>query len=163
MRFAWISLAQGTWNCSVKRAACFYEKRRLHELKVDQQLHQLQRVERRLAAARQRLADLQKESPVRRQSRQLDELSLQSFEIAGALSVSAKGFRGRPKWAKEEALSGHLARRRAGARRVLRLFAGSLGASECGNRGPTTRGEAEKTALQGPRALRWGGQGFFST
>lgn len=82
----------------MKRAASFYEKRRLHELKVDQQLSQLQLVERRLADARQRVAELQAESPVRHrrrqggsagwldrsQSRQLDELSLQSFEIAGA-------------------------------------------------------------------------------
>ncbi|CAE7290410.1 SFH4 [Symbiodinium natans] len=77
-----------TWNCSVKRAAPFYEKRRLHELKVDQQLTQLHSVERRLHEARKHLAEVQgAESPVsakrRSQSRQLDELSLQSFEIAG--------------------------------------------------------------------------------
>eukprot|EP00913_Durusdinium_trenchii_P034526 g32300.t1 len=74
-----------TWNCSVKRAAPFYEKRRLHESKVDQQLQQLQLVEQRLHVARQKVAQLQAESPSgrSRRSRQLDELSLQSFEIAG--------------------------------------------------------------------------------
>ncbi|CAE7504448.1 unnamed protein product [Symbiodinium microadriaticum] len=78
-----------TWNCSVKRAAPFYEKRRLHEFKVDQQLTQLHAVERRLSEARKHLAEVQgAESPAsvkrRSQSRQIDELSLQSFEIAGA-------------------------------------------------------------------------------
>jgi len=75
-----------TWNCSVKRAAPFYEKRRLHELKVDQQLQRLQVVEARLHDARKRVAELQAQSPEgksRSQSRQLDEMSLQSFEIAG--------------------------------------------------------------------------------
>ncbi|CAJ1410554.1 unnamed protein product [Effrenium voratum] len=75
-----------TWNCSVKRAAPFYEKRRMHELKVDQQLTQLKKVEQRLHDARKRLVELQAESPdgrSRRSQSQWDELSLQSFEIAG--------------------------------------------------------------------------------
>lgn len=75
-----------TWNCSVKRAAPFYEKRRLHESKVDHQLQQLQIVEHRLKEARQRVILLQAESPdgkSRSRSCQLDEMSLQSFEIAG--------------------------------------------------------------------------------
>lgn len=80
-----------TWNCSVSRAAPFYEKRRLHEFKVDQQLLQLVAVERQVLAARRRVSQLQtrsfispKDATARSRSlRQLDELSLQSFEIAG--------------------------------------------------------------------------------
>jgi len=84
-----------TWNCSVKRAAPFYEKRRAHELKVETQLAEMRRVEQQLYGARQRLADLQNaglglvgrarsvRSMLSSRSR-LDEMSLHSFEIAGA-------------------------------------------------------------------------------
>lgn len=78
-----------TWNCSVKRALPFYDKRRMHEFTVDTQLAALQSVEQRLAEARQRLQQLQLASSgngtrtSNRSARPLDELSLQSFEIAG--------------------------------------------------------------------------------
>jgi len=84
--------ANCTWNCSVKRAAPFYEKRRNHELKVDQQLSQLRNVEHRLQEAREAAAKLTGAEPAspagsrsngRSKSRQLDEMSLHSFEIAG--------------------------------------------------------------------------------
>mmetsp|Transcript_86332 Transcript_86332/g.252635 ORF Transcript_86332/g.252635 Transcript_86332/m.252635 type:complete len:705 (+) Transcript_86332:55-2169(+) len=74
-----------TWNCSVKRAAPFYEKRRMHEYTVDTQLAGLRGVEQRLQLARQHVAALRQSSgsvPGSR-SRGLDEMSLQSFEIAG--------------------------------------------------------------------------------
>lgn len=81
-----------TWNCSVKRAAPFYEKRRMHETAVDAQLAILRSIERRLQQARQHVAALQIQAGgsggrvacvARIRSRQLDEMSLQSFEIAG--------------------------------------------------------------------------------
>jgi len=80
------------WNCSVKRAAPFYEKRRMHETKVDAQLSVLHSLERRLQQARSTVAALEikeglhKGTPMvltRTRSRQLDEMSLQSFEIKG--------------------------------------------------------------------------------
>jgi len=83
-----------TWNCSVKRAAPFYEKLRMHETAVDAQLSVLRSIERRLQRQRQQVAALQVAEgdvcgfPVNlvtaMRSRQLDEMSLQSFEIAGA-------------------------------------------------------------------------------
>eukprot|EP00933_Yihiella_yeosuensis_P065243 TRINITY_DN6895_c0_g2_i1.p1 TRINITY_DN6895_c0_g2~~TRINITY_DN6895_c0_g2_i1.p1 ORF type:complete len:470 (-),score=119.74 TRINITY_DN6895_c0_g2_i1:36-1445(-) len=78
-----------TWNCSVKRAAPFYEKRRLHEQKVDSQMRQLCVVEKRLVEARNQVAVIEGQSfqsptgSLNRSRRQLDELSLQSFEIRG--------------------------------------------------------------------------------
>jgi len=77
-----------TWNCSVKRAAPFYERRRLHEATVDSQLSDLGKLEKKLQQARQRVASLRAEhgealAATARTPRQLDEMSLQSFEIAG--------------------------------------------------------------------------------
>jgi len=77
-----------TWNCSVKRAAPFYEKRRMHEYTVDTQLSALRAVEQRLQQARQRVTVLRQTDGSTFGSRSdrargLDEMSLQSFEIAG--------------------------------------------------------------------------------
>jgi len=78
-----------TWNCSVRRAAPFYDKRRMHETKVDAQLSVLSSIERRLQHAKQSLAAIagpgQMPFVPRRSvsSWQADELSLQSFEISG--------------------------------------------------------------------------------
>merc|ERR1712050_419673 len=77
-----------TWNCSVKRSAPFYEKRRMHEHTVDGQLQVLHHVEQRLQQARHRVAAINCGGTVGRamswRSRQADEMSHQSFEIAGA-------------------------------------------------------------------------------
>lgn len=77
--------SQCTWNCSVKRAAPFYEKRRMHEYTVDLQLSALRGVEQRLQQARQSVMVLRQPNGYARggRSRGLDEMSLQSFEIAG--------------------------------------------------------------------------------
>lgn len=91
-----------TWNCSVKRAAPFYEKRRMHEYAVDAQLSTLHAAEQRLQGARRRVVAAQREADATRSPslrsavssrslarfdiarfRSLDEMSQQSFEIAG--------------------------------------------------------------------------------
>jgi len=79
-----------TWNCSVKRAAPFYDRRRMHEHSVDAQLSKMKAVERQLQIAKQRVKDLRAKgsyTPLSagrsRTARSLDEMSLHSFEIAG--------------------------------------------------------------------------------
>merc|ERR1712178_37714 len=47
-----------TWNCSVKRAQVYFEKRKLHEGIIDAQLHRLHAVEQELYAARHRVVEL---------------------------------------------------------------------------------------------------------
>jgi len=86
-----------TVNCSVKRAAPFYERRKVHESTVEAQLAALHAAERRLHDARHRVVQLQMEekggrvspsnrsvvSALYRRTCNFDEMSLQSFEITG--------------------------------------------------------------------------------
>mmetsp|Transcript_60857 Transcript_60857/g.145057 ORF Transcript_60857/g.145057 Transcript_60857/m.145057 type:complete len:641 (-) Transcript_60857:221-2143(-) len=81
-----------TWNCSVKRTAIFYEKRRLHEKTVDSQIANLQSIETNIYAARCKIvqerggksAVKSKAGSVRGRGVSVDAMSLQSFELAGA-------------------------------------------------------------------------------
>mmetsp|Transcript_96867 Transcript_96867/g.202391 ORF Transcript_96867/g.202391 Transcript_96867/m.202391 type:complete len:696 (+) Transcript_96867:75-2162(+) len=84
-----------TWNCSVKRAQPFYDKCRMHQIKIDAQLSVLRSIEKRLQQQRQIVAALEISEGVhhggpmlvtrsRSRSCQIDELSLHSFEIKGA-------------------------------------------------------------------------------
>merc|ERR1711907_872372 len=87
-----------TWNCSVKRAQVYFEKRKLHEGIIDAQLQRLHAVEKELHAARHRMVELKVGahrkvgSPSCRsavsaryaQEQRFDELSLVSFELPGA-------------------------------------------------------------------------------
>merc|ERR1712070_13291 len=87
-----------TWNCSVKRAQVYFEKRKFHEGTIDAQLQRLHAVEQELYAARHRVVELKMgahrkvKSPSCRsavsaryaQEQRFDEMSLQSFEMPGA-------------------------------------------------------------------------------
>eukprot|EP00933_Yihiella_yeosuensis_P021413 TRINITY_DN16936_c0_g1_i1.p1 TRINITY_DN16936_c0_g1~~TRINITY_DN16936_c0_g1_i1.p1 ORF type:complete len:111 (+),score=26.28 TRINITY_DN16936_c0_g1_i1:80-412(+) len=59
-----------TWNCSVRRAAVFFEKHHAHEEEVSRQARELEDLEKRIAAVRSQLEDaevdsLDKDSPAR--------------------------------------------------------------------------------------------------
>eukprot|EP00929_Paragymnodinium_shiwhaense_P087690 TRINITY_DN47833_c0_g1_i1.p1 TRINITY_DN47833_c0_g1~~TRINITY_DN47833_c0_g1_i1.p1 ORF type:complete len:659 (+),score=209.35 TRINITY_DN47833_c0_g1_i1:145-2121(+) len=84
------------WNCSVKRAQPFYDKRRLHEASIEAQQAGLQKAEREVQLAREKLAALHFHEhqqqrgadgmplrPFLKRTYSVDEMSLQSFEIAG--------------------------------------------------------------------------------
>eukprot|EP00931_Biecheleriopsis_adriatica_P043763 TRINITY_DN25007_c0_g1_i1.p1 TRINITY_DN25007_c0_g1~~TRINITY_DN25007_c0_g1_i1.p1 ORF type:complete len:655 (+),score=164.83 TRINITY_DN25007_c0_g1_i1:24-1988(+) len=83
-------------NCSVKRAAPYFERCKAHDAKIDQDNVALQAMEQRLHAARRRIVEIQlgEQQPSMDSKsmlsakygrmRKFDEMSLKSFELAGA-------------------------------------------------------------------------------